>query len=105
MFIFLLTATDLAQVEFVTTHPLRLGVALNLSIFYYEIQNSPDQARDLAQQAIDDATAELGSLSEESFRDCTLIIQLLHDSLTIWTSSDIDEAETHPTVLEMAEET
>ncbi|KAH8662776.1 14-3-3 domain-containing protein [Ilyonectria robusta] len=83
-------ATDVAQIELVATHPLRLGVALNFSVFYYEIQNSPDRACHLAQKAIDDAIAELCSLSEESFRDSTLVIQLLRDNLSVWTSSDID---------------
>lgn len=42
----------------------------------------------MAKQAFDDAIAELDSLSEESYRDSTLIMQLLRDNLTLWTSSD-----------------
>lgn len=74
------------------THPIRLGLALNFSVFYYEILNSPDRACHLAKQAFDDAIAELDSLSEESYRDSTLIMQLLRDNLTLWTSSDGAEA-------------
>jgi 14-3-3 protein epsilon len=70
-----------------------LGLALNFSVFYYEILNSPDRACHLAKQAFDDAIAELDSLSEESYRDSTLIMQLLRDNLTLWTSSDGNEAE------------
>jgi 14-3-3 protein epsilon len=55
--------------------------------------NSPDRACHLAKQAFDDAIAELDSLSEESYRDSTLIMQLLRDNLTLWTSSDGNEAE------------
>jgi 14-3-3 protein epsilon len=62
-------------------------------VFYYEILNSPDRACHLAKQAFDDAIAELDSLSEESYRDSTLIMQLLRDNLTLWTSSDNGEAE------------
>lgn len=62
-------------------------------MFYYEILNSPDRACHLAKQAFDDAIAELDSLSEESYRDSTLIMQLLRDNLTLWTSSDNGEAE------------
>ena len=62
-------------------------------MFYYEILNSPDRACHLAKQAFDDAIAELDSLSEESYRDSTLIMQLLRDNLTLWTSSDSAEAE------------
>ena len=66
---------------------------MNFSVFYYEILNSPDRACHLAKQAFDDAIAELDSLSEESYRDSTLIMQLLRDNLTLWTSSDGAEAE------------
>ncbi|GME52114.1 putative 14-3-3 protein [Neofusicoccum parvum] len=87
------TATDVAQTELTPTHPIRLGLALNFSVFYYEILNSPDRACHLAKQAFDDAIAELDSLSEESYRDSTLIMQLLRDNLTLWTSSDGNEPE------------
>lgn len=70
-----------------------MGLALNFSVFYYEILNSPDRACHLAKQAFDDAIAELDSLSEESYRDSTLIMQLLRDNLTLWTSSDGAEGE------------
>ena len=89
-------ATDVAQTELTPTHPIRLGLALNFSVFYYEILNSPDRACHLAKQAFDDAIAELDSLSEESYRDSTLIMQLLRDNLTLWTSSDGGEAEGTP---------
>ncbi|CAI7564740.1 unnamed protein product [Penicillium discolor] len=86
-------ATDVAQTELTPTHPIRLGLALNFSVFYYEILNSPDRACHLAKQAFDDAIAELDSLSEESYRDSTLIMQLLRDNLTLWTSSEGTEGE------------
>jgi len=62
------------------------GLALNFSVFYYEILNSPDRACRLAKTAFDDAIAELDTLSEESYKDSTLIMQLLRDNLTLWTS-------------------
>src|SRR5690349_19177246 len=86
-------ASDVAITELPPTHPIRLGLALNFSVFYYEILNSPDRACHLAKQAFDDAIAELDSLSEESYRDSTLIMQLLRDNLTLWTSSDNGEPE------------
>ncbi|KAF5183875.1 14-3-3-like protein [Thalictrum thalictroides] len=47
------------------THPIRLGLALNFYVFYYEILNSPERACHLAKQAFDEAIAELDTLSEE----------------------------------------
>lgn len=79
-------ATDIASTDLAPTHPIRLGLALNFSVFYYEIMNSPDRACQLAKQAFDDAIAELDTLSEESYKDSTLIMQLLRDNLTLWTS-------------------
>ena len=76
-------ASDVAVTELPPTHPIRLGLALNFSVFYYEILNSPDRACHLAKQAFDDAIAELDTLSEESYKDSTLIMQLLRDNLTL----------------------
>lgn len=74
-----------------STHPNRLGLALNFSVFYYEIQNAPDKACHLAKGAFDDAIAELDSLDQESYKDSTLIMQLLRDNLTLWTSDTQQE--------------
>ena len=95
-------ATEVATTDLAPTHPIRLGLALNFSVFYYEILNSPDKACHLAKQAFDDAIAgkrflisiqftfkadlitcspELDTLSEESYKDSTLIMQLLRDNL------------------------
>ena len=79
-------ASDIAMTELPPTHPIRLGLALNFSVFYYEILNSPDRACRLAKAAFDDAIAELDTLNEESYKDSTLIMQLLRDNLTLWTS-------------------
>lgn len=82
-------ATDIAVTDLTPTHPIRLGLALNFSVFYFEILNSPDSACQLAKQAFDDSIAELDSLNEDSYKDSTLIMQLLRDNLTLWTSGKI----------------
>jgi 14-3-3 protein epsilon len=63
---------------------------LNFSVFYYEVLNNPEEACKMARQAFEDAIAELDNVSEDSYKDSTLIMQLLRDNLTLWTS---DEAE------------
>lgn len=85
-------AQDIALVDLAPTHPIRLGLALNFSVFYYEILNSPEHACHLAKQAFDEAIRELDTLGEESYKDSTLIMQLLRDNLTLWTT-DLQDAE------------
>nr|CAD7201319.1 unnamed protein product [Timema douglasi] len=92
-------ASDIAMTDLPPTHPIRLGLALNFSVFYYEILNSPDRACRLAKAAFDDAIAELDTLSEESYKDSTLIMQLLRDNLTLWTS-DIQAADSEVEIRE-----
>jgi 14-3-3 protein epsilon len=72
------------------TNPIRLGLALNYSVFYYEILAEPQKACTLAKTAFDDAIAELDSLQEEQYKDATLIMQLIRDNLTLWTSDNTD---------------
>jgi len=87
------SASTIATHDLPPTHPIRLGLALNFSVFYYEILNSPARACHLAKQAFDDAIAELDTLSEESYKDSTLIMQLLRDNLTLWTSDQPEQGE------------
>jgi len=81
-------AFEQAKAKMLPTHPIRLGLALNYSVFHYEIQGSPECACQLAKQAFDDAIAELDALNEDSYKDSTLIMQLLRDNLTLWTSDE-----------------
>lgn len=86
-------AFEISKSKMQPTHPIRLGLALNFSVFYYEILNSPEKACQLAKTAFDDAIAELDTLNEDSYKDSTLIMQLLRDNLTLWTSDTAGEGE------------
>jgi len=92
------TAYEEAQKEaekgLAVTHPIRLGLALNYSVFQYEVLGNPEEACKMARTAFEDAIAELDNVAEDSYKDSTLIMQLLRDNLTIWTSDEAggDEA-------------
>lgn len=90
-------AMDIAKEKMPSTHPNRLGLALNFSVFYYEILNTPEKACHLAKEAFDDAIAELDTLETESYKDSTLIMQLLRDNLTLWTTADPGQEEQEQT--------
>lgn len=85
-------ASDAAE-NLKTTHPIRLGLALNHSVFFYEILNQPDHACKLAKNAFDNAIQDLETLEEEEYRDSATIMQLLRDNLTLWTSDLVDGAD------------
>jgi len=79
-------ASGVAEKDLAVTHPIRLGLALNYSVFQYEVLGAPDEACKMARTAFEDAIAELDNVAEDSYKDSTLIMQLLRDNLTLWTS-------------------
>jgi len=79
--------------QFPPTNPIRLGLALNYSTYYYEIAKDHSKACDLARKAFDDAISQLDRLPEDAYKDATLIMQLLRDNLTLWTSPAEDDEE------------
>merc|ERR1711957_986392 len=81
-------AMKVAEADLAVTHPIRLGLILNYSVFQYEVLSNPEEACKMARTAFEDAIAELDNVAEESYKDSTLIMQLLRDNLTLWTSDD-----------------
>ncbi|CAK4630380.1 unnamed protein product [Aphanomyces euteiches] len=71
-------AWTLATTDLSPTHPLRLGLALNFSVFYCDILDDMDKACDLAKRA-------------QCYRDTTLIMQLLRDNISLWVASTEDD--------------
>ncbi|CAN1340840.1 14-3-3-like protein B (Fragment) [Linum perenne] len=90
LFFYCIFSKETAAADLAPTHPIRLGLALNFSVFYFEILNQSDKACSMAKQAFEEAIAEIDTLGEESYKDSTLIMQLLRDNLTLWTS-DVQE--------------
>lgn len=85
-------ALTLAEASLDPTHPTKLGLALNFSVFKYEILMSPSEACQMAKQAFDDAIPTLDTLTEEAaYKDATMILQLLRDNLTLWQSEEAQE--------------
>jgi 14-3-3 protein epsilon len=83
-------ATQIANSSLPPTHPIRLGLVLNFSVFYYEIMRQTEQGLQLARKAYDEAVTELEALDEESFKESSLIVQLLRDNLNLWNEDAAD---------------
>lgn len=47
-------------------------------------------------QAFDEAISDLDTLGEDSYKDSALIMQLLRDNLTLWTSEMQDQEKAEP---------
>jgi hypothetical protein len=84
-------ALTVATEKLSPTHPIRLGLALNYSVCFYEILKDQKKACELAKKAFDDAISKLDQLDEASYKDSTLIMQLLRDNLTLWTSDNAED--------------
>lgn len=86
-------AYNVAEKDLDPTHPIRLGLALNYSVYFYEILQEREKAWEMAKTAFDDAISGLDNVSDEYYKDSTLIMQLLRDNLTLWTSDMPDDAD------------
>ncbi len=78
-------ARDIMNAELLPTNPMRLGMALSWATFLHEILHERERAIAIAKEAFDSAIEDLDTLSEENYKDSTLIMQLLRDNLTLWT--------------------
>lgn len=63
---------------------MAVSIQFSHSIMFYFAKVSVCSC--VSDQAFDAAIAELDTLGEESYKDSTLIMQLLRDNLTLWTS-------------------
>jgi 14-3-3 protein epsilon len=80
------SAASEAERSVPATDPIRLGIALNQAVFYFEILKSIDRAVDVAQNAFDDGIADLSDITNDQKQKSMATLQLLRDNLTIWTA-------------------
>ena len=70
--------------ELPACNPIKLGLALNYSVFYYEVMQDNKKACQLAETALQEAMNKIDDVDEETFRDAKSIIELLKENLTLW---------------------
>jgi 14-3-3 protein epsilon len=71
-------------------NPIRLGLALNFSVFYFEVMNDQKMACDIARETLDLAKKELTDVEEDNdeHKDAFSIINLLQENLNMWTNDE-----------------
>jgi len=73
-------------------NPIRLGLALNFSVFHYEVMNNHKTACELGEKALSDALEKIDDVDEETFRDAKSIIELLKENLSLWKEEEEQNA-------------
>ena len=88
-------ATEEAE-ELTSIDPIKLGLALNFSVFYYEVRNNVQMACEVARKAFDEAIDNIDELEEGKYKDSTILMQIIRDNLAVWKSEldDVADAKT-----------
>ena len=77
-------------IEMAPCNPIKLGLALNFSVFHYEVMRNHGKACELADKALQEALEKIDDLEEDDFRDAKSIIELLKENLTLWREEEED---------------
>lgn len=72
------------QVDLPACNPIKLGLALNFSVFHYEVMKEHSKACEIADAALQGALEKIDELEEDEFKDAKSIIELLKENLTLW---------------------
>ncbi|EJD35706.1 14-3-3 protein [Auricularia subglabra TFB-10046 SS5] len=86
------------------THPVRLGLALNLSVFHFEIRSDVREAFEVAVHALDEAKEHFDEMEQAHAKDSMVVMQLLQDNIHLWSAAandPQDDAEQHHAVSAM----
>jgi 14-3-3 protein epsilon len=78
------------QISLPPCNPIKLGLALNFSVFHYEVMKNHKAACELADRALQEALDKIDELEEDDFRDAKSIIELLKENLTLWKEEEED---------------
>lgn len=83
-------ATTVSTADLGACNPIRLGLALNFSVFHFEVMNDHKKAIELGETALQNALEKIDDCDEETFRDAKSIIELLKENLSLWKEEEED---------------
>jgi 14-3-3 protein epsilon len=84
-------AYEIAENHIPIQNSIRLGLALNFSVFYYEIKMLREEACQIAKNAFEEAIKIVDDLERNKAKDTLLIIQLLKENLILWNNDNNEE--------------
>ncbi len=67
---------------------MKLGLALNFSVFYFEIMGDANKACEIARAALKAANSQFKDCPEDIFQEAQSIMELLKDNLNVWQESE-----------------
>ena len=85
-------AMKLARQELKVTHPVRVGLALNYTIFLHDEGDDMIKACEVASKIFDETMAQIDDTDMSHYKDTTLNLKLLKDNLLLW-NEELREAE------------
>lgn len=68
----------------IPSHPIRLGLSLNYSVYLYQVKNEKRRAAGHCKQAFDAAVAWIDKLDEDRYADATYLMKQMRDNLNDW---------------------
>ena len=74
-------------------NPIKIGLALNFSVFHYEVMSDREKACEIGEKALTDALEKIDDVDEETFRDAKSIIELLKENLSLWKEEEGNDVE------------
>lgn len=82
---------DIAKEHLPASHPLRLGIILNFSVFHHEILKQYEKACEMTKEGVQLGEEDLQHSHHHvtNKKDSEIILQLLKDNLRVW-SADMD---------------
>jgi len=83
-------AQIVAEMDLLVTHPIRLGLALNFSVFLFDVLQNKDEACNTARSAFEHAIGGLDKAEDGSYKETTGIMQMLRDNLSLWKPDQIE---------------
>lgn len=84
---------DLEAQKLPVCNSIRLGLALNFSVFYYEVKSDSKKACEIAQTALDHAKEDIDSVGNDEAKDALSIVELLKENLDLWKEAEEEGAE------------